>query len=269
MKRQRKILVNLGVFLLLVVFGITDYARSAEEVEYIESIGQAGSAQDAEEIYTNFIASFNDTTVSLVGYVESNNSIFVLSSKIINDADYRLDPDNVRSYNATILVTKIYNKQIIAQIEIAQLYGGSKNDNSYHSIKRGAIDIVDDNIIVFFSEKSSQKNRYGQNGYIYSINPINLEYSIKNLFSNANWGWFPYFDSNGNLWHFSFNGYFMYKNTSKQKYTRPSVAAVNGQNKKFLAAGESRNIVQELSWNNLSETLLESLKAKITRQHRQ
>jgi hypothetical protein len=209
---MRFLLIHLSLLLFFLSGGAV--AVHAADQTYTKHIGMADSAQDTENTYKNYIASFNNDTSSLVGYVESNNSIFVLSSKVISDNNFRLDPDNVRSYNATILVTKICNRQIVAQAEIAQLFGGSKNDNSYHSIKRGAIDIVNDHITIFFSEKSARRNSYGQNGYIYSIDPINLKFSVKNIFNQKNWGWFPYFDRDGNLLHFSFNGYFMYKNNA-------------------------------------------------------
>lgn len=214
----------------------------------------------------DFIAAFDNRSMSIIGFVERAMNYYILSRKIISNSDYRTDPDGIRTYRTSIIVTKIKAGEIVAQAEIDQIYAGSPSSPST-SLVRGTITgqylgVDNGKIQVFFSEKDAGTG-YGQTGYAYSIDQNTLVSSRSVIFNNANWGWFPYYDQIGNLWHFSFAGYYEYKNTTLQYSIQPTDAAKAGQSQKLIAAGESGNLSQEIPWDTLTSSLLSGLKGKV------
>ena len=71
----------------------------------------------------------------------------------------------------------------------------------------GKIHLESPNSVEVFHTKSDQY-MYAMTGYIYHVNLETQEVTKDTLFEEANWGWFPLFDENGRVWHFSFAGYY-------------------------------------------------------------
>ncbi|MDR2365241.1 MAG: filamentous hemagglutinin N-terminal domain-containing protein [Zoogloeaceae bacterium] len=239
-------------------------AKNGQTGRYL--IDPAGSIYASTD---DFISAIEDHPMWLADYVQSGDAIYILSVKTIDLDDYRRDPDGVKSLKASVIITKIINGQIVAQTEIAQIYAGSDYQGSgfstmgYFSWHRGAISIVNGKVLVFISEKTGTVD-YGQSGYIFKVDSQTLEINSSiTLFSNANWGWRPYFDSNGDLWHFSSAGYYRYKNTSNQGFIWQEDDVLNSQNDRLNAAGEDGNLTSVMDDIVFENKILSALKAKL------
>ena len=66
-------------------------------------------------------------------------------------------------------------------------------------------------VIVFTNSKTSARN-YGMDGYAYVSLLDKISFNKENVFTSANWGWYPYFVESDNqsysLSHFSYAGYY-------------------------------------------------------------
>jgi hypothetical protein len=184
-----------------------------------------GSFVSADE----FVRRIDGKSVNLVQFVKRDGAIYVLTTQTISDADYRIDPDKVKSYKAGITITKIKDGKVVAQKEIDRLYSGVIDGKGYPGVIRGAMKGDAERIKIFISEKSKEGN-YGQNGYIYAIDRDDLERvgTRQAVFTNSNWGWFPYFGGNS-LFHFSFAGYYEVENGERRARMEPDEAALRGQ----------------------------------------
>ena len=205
---------------------------------------------------SDFVSAFDENSMAFVDYLSYGGSVYVLSTRLISSSDYRVDPDGTRAYKASIIVTKVDNGQIVAQSEVAQKYVGHIDGQGWPSVVRGSIGTSNGSIKVFFSEKSLGSN-YSQAGYVYTLDAGTLAMNVvSTLFSGNNWGWFPYFDNNGDLWHFSFAGYSQLKNTNYQYGIQPEGAVINWQNRKLVAVGDAGDLTQEIPLGVWSTTLL-------------
>lgn len=216
---------------------------------------------------TAFISGFDKNVISIVGNIEFNGSLYVLTTKSISGADYRLDPDGTKAYLTSIQLTRIKNGVIQAQTEIAKLYagGGDLSSNNNNAFSHGAIGVADDQIKVFFIEKTTATN-YGQNGFIFSVDAQSLiTHETTSLFSNANWGWYPSIDSNGDILHFAYAGYGLYKNTTFQSQIEPIDAVIRAENQKLLAAGLTNNLTTAISADVLSTLLIDDVKSYLAK----
>ena len=191
-----------------------------------------------------FLEALDNDTQSIAAETDFNGALYVLSTQVLSASDYRIDPDGSKSYKAAVIVTKIIDGQVSTQAEIAQLYaGGLGNANDGAALDRGTIGVVNGNLKVFFGEKTSSVD-YGQNGYTYSVDPTSLASDAATpLFTNANWGWYPRIDSNGDVLHFSYAGYILVKNAVTQSSITPEAAVTASQNHKLVLAGLSGNLI--------------------------
>jgi hypothetical protein len=136
-------------------------------------------------------------------HLSRDGAVYVLSTSN-SGSRYRSDPDETKTYEAMITVTKIKGGVVVSQRDLGVKYVGL---SSGVNMARASMFVGDDGILVFVSEKNID-GRYGQDGYQYelSLDDLNVEY-VEQFYENKNWGWFPYYQSNGRLRHFSFAGY--------------------------------------------------------------
>lgn len=188
--------------------------------------GQAGRylIDPAGSLYAStndFLTELDGGTVAYVSdiYTDTDGSIYILSTKNVSQSDYRVDPDGSRTYKTNLILTKISGGAIVAQSVIDTIYAGNAQG---YGAQRGTLQVTSSGIKVFNSEKTSANN-YGQDGFIYTISKDTLDATTarQTLFSSANWGWAPYFDSSGNVHHFSFAGYYSVTNTSGGSFIMP------------------------------------------------
>jgi hypothetical protein len=209
-----------------------------------------------------FIAAFEDRSLTLAGHLAWRDEIYVLSTKRIS-GEYRTDPDGVRAWEAAVLVTKIRGGLIAAQADIAHIYAEGLEGRGYSGYMRGVMAIIDGELRVFFNEKTGEAN-YGQNGYVYALNPETLELlEASTVFTRANWGWFPFFDRNGDIWHFSFAGYYMVMNSFRLWPVEPETADLNSQKGRLSAAGKAEITTRENDRGAFAGLLLEALRERL------
>jgi C1A family cysteine protease len=222
---------------------------------------QVNVTSDTNSI-TQFISNLENNTTNLSQFIEYDGAIYVLTAEKLNETDYRTDPDGMTSYKSLIVLTKIVNGNIMAKVEIDKLYVGSLNSLS-GALRRGAIGVSGDKIKIVFNEKNEYARDYGQTGYAYLVDLNTLEFTKETLFTQSNWGWYPYIDSNGDVIHFSFAGYYLYKNSTYLYDIAPTVASKDMQNQKLILAGRNGNLTAEIAWEQLAFELIDSLKSKI------
>jgi hypothetical protein len=210
-----------------------------------------------------FIAAFEDGTLTLAGHLARQDEIYVLSTKRTS-SECRADPDGVKACKAAVLVTKIRAGLIAAQAEVAHIYAEGVNGRGYSGYVRGVVAIIAGEVKVFFNEKAPEQQNYGQNGYIYVLNPETLELlEASTVFTGANWGWFPYFDRSGNIWHFSFAGYHMVMNSHRLWSIQPQTADFDTQNRRLAAAGKPAITRLESDRDAFAGLLLKALKERL------
>ncbi|KAA3652309.1 MAG: filamentous hemagglutinin N-terminal domain-containing protein [Proteobacteria bacterium] len=187
------------------------------------------------------------------------NVLYLLSVKSAGTSTWRSDPDGSRAYPVDILVTKIVAGTIVAQNLVDTVYG------TYHGIAnsalRGTFSVAANEVRIFFSEKTPVSSNYGQTGYIYRLNKTNLAQSgsRETLFDHANWGWYPFFDDNGNLNHFSFAGYYAVLNTSQGAWFTPRAFEEHAIARRLNATP----VGVRLTWDLLSSELLARTQAAV------
>jgi len=211
---------------------------------------------------TQFISNLENNTTNLSQFIDYGGAIYVLTTEDLDEVDYRSDPDGTKSYKTSIFLTKIVNGNITSKVEIDKLYSGSLH-SAFGALNRGAIGISGDKIKIVFNEKDEYTTNYGQTGYIYLVDPYTIEFTKETLFTQANWGWYPYIDSNGDVIHFSFAGYYLYKNSTYLYNIAPTVASKDMQNTKIISAGQNGNLTVEIPSNQLAFDLINYLKSKL------
>ena len=238
---------------ITVTVSYTDSTGTAESMSSSQTAVVAGSGTTTNAALASFVAEFDNNTQSMVGNVELNGALYVFSTKLISITNFRTDPDGTKSYLTSVVVTKIGNGQVLAQTEVAQLYvgGADSSSNNNSALARGVIGVANGNVKVFFNEKDSG-SAYGQNGYSYLLTAQSLTSTASTLFSNANWGWYPRIDSNGDVLHFSYAGYYLYKNTTLQNALQPADAVLPAENQKLVTAGLNGNLTTSISADALS-----------------
>lgn len=138
--------------------------------------------------------------------IDGDGSVYVLSTRLRGSPDFRKDPDGTKSYRGEVVLTRIAPDKTLAQAVVDRLY--CCNIKGF-SAQRGALKIDGDKIVIFYTEKDTGGN-YGQAARMYRIGKSVAGQSAtsEDYFKSSNWGWFPYFDENGVLQHFSFAGYY-------------------------------------------------------------
>jgi hypothetical protein len=197
-------------------------------------------------------------------YFEANGRIYFLRVRTNDDASLRCDPDRTPSYKAEVIVGLYRNKKLAVEKKLGDFYSGSYNGIGFSPLIRGTLSLVNQKIMVFFTEKSPSESHYGQNGYIFTLNPDNLEIlDQKELFKDKNWGWYAKIDNNGDINHFSYAGYLKMKNSRTVRKVRPESEALNHLNQKINSSGRKGNLTAgqnlpefaELLWSYLNEDL--------------
>jgi len=252
--------------------GDTDAQRRLKRLREVTSTSEG---QNMRKPISDFMAEFDSHIhlMTLGGYAILDDAIYVLSTRTISNSDYRKDPDGMYTYKASVIVTKILAGKIVAQTELAQLYSGQYSGPMDDHHRRGysaaqdrsVIAVVNGRLAVFINEQVN--NSYTQTGYLFSINAKTLSiYNRSTLFSEANWGWFPYFDGDGNLWHFSAAGYYEMKNTTRVRHVSGhAVVRLDASNRKLVVAGESGRIASDISATDLEARLLDKLKKRVAK----
>jgi hypothetical protein len=259
------------------LFNILDNERKKLEALYLASSpdnsgvsGDSGGApQTASQTEAvsgaKFVNGLESKDRNLIQFFRSETSkdIYVLSTRTLSDRDFRTDPDGVKAYRAAIVATRIKKGVIVAQKEIAQLYSGVVNDKGYSGVIRATMTEIGGKIKIFVNEKTAAAD-YGQNGYVYWLDADTLqqEAPVETVFKNANWGWFPYFEKNGNLRHFSFAGYYDMQDGTRKGSLKPETAALNNQKEKLKSANDdsSDHLSKALDHFEFEKLLLRDLR---------
>ncbi|BBP44527.1 hypothetical protein [Thiosulfativibrio zosterae] len=119
------------------------------------------------------------------------------------------DPDGSKAYSSELRLLKISPTGEFVNIVIDTFFPLlSAPHNS------GGMYIDGTKIHVFVNSKESNAT-YAMSGYSYFVDLESMAVTNKSqLFSNANWGWFPVIQQDGRVSHFSFAGYYSYLGVS-------------------------------------------------------
>ena len=90
------------------------------------------------------------------------------------------------------------------------------NDFYLPASPEGAMTLTEDHVKIFLSSKArTQDGTFGMNGSFYSIDRLTLQTKgVVPVFHNQNSGWYPWFDGNSDVVHFSFHGYLEIKHAT-------------------------------------------------------
>lgn len=172
--------------------------------EVVMSLSKNGSSTSSTSststILTSEFLSLIDAPSSIVQSMYDAGSLsYALVTIPLTNGLIRTDPDGTKSTQSQVMLYKI-NGTSISSSYLGEAYVSSAG--------RGALGFSGDGLKVFISSKSDS-NDYGQYGDVYNVNTADLSVTSHiTLFTNANWGWFPYIDTAGKINHFSFAGYY-------------------------------------------------------------
>jgi hypothetical protein len=185
-----------------------------DSFEYTVSDGNGGKAQ-AEISVTVGQGNYPETAKGLAQLAETSEvsiydtlshegQVYALLRNVTDDSD-------VRHYSG--------GGGEFPQSELLLAHVGDGNEVSYTTLDKnlymdnrtGTLGVRDGQIVAFANSKDADESSYTYDGFTYQVDPNSLEVSRSYTFSKVNWGWFPSFDDNGNLQHFSFAGYYWVK----------------------------------------------------------
>ena len=169
----------------------------------------AGVAQanifDTASTLKSDLSNFN-----FIDVVVDGSNTYALATQKTGGVSYT-DPDGTVSYERNIYILKVDSAGNLTQSKFATL-------NS----QQGTLSLQGNSAKVFLNYKT-QNGTYGMAGKFFSLDKSSLTVaSSVALFSNANWGWFPKITAD-DVEHFSFAGYYRYKNTTNLGSVLPSV----------------------------------------------
>lgn len=132
---------------------------------------------------------------------DDGGNVYALVSQKVSEANYT-DPDGTISYQSDLYLLKILaGTGAVSRVKLDTLYMAT------NSTATGAISIQNAQIIAFMSHKTSATYAMDGNKYILNKGDLSLS-SQTQLFTYANWGWYPVINSSQQISHFSFAGYY-------------------------------------------------------------
>ena len=150
---------------------------------------------------------------------ENNDDVlYILSTRVLSTSVYRVDVFGYKHYPSNVIVTKIVGGNIVAQSIVDTLYSTSDFGTNSFNISGyfGSMNFVQDNISIFFSEKSDGGS-LDRNGYIYTLDKNSLNNISKAaLFQGGDLGYYPIVISGGEVRHHSRYNDINYINLSPQ-----------------------------------------------------
>lgn len=162
-------------------------------------------------------------------YVDGSN-LYALASQAKSNGVTYTDPDGVNFTPKDLYIIKIdqSGKVDSSIFDSGRAIGYDKNI--------GTIAVGTNNITAFISYKT-QNSTYGMEGSTFVIDKVSMILgSSSQLFSGANWGWYPKM-SVGGIEHFSFAGYYRYLNSTYIESVQPSVMASEYDNYRLSHSG--------------------------------
>lgn len=177
---------------------------------------------------TNNCSSFKDSLekYDFADISVNGDTTYLLTTIDDSSGDYFADPDGTKFVLKTLYLGSIdSNAKMIFQ-NIGNAYINPYNGEPGESLKQITI-LQSGNNIKFFSNLKTSSGTYAMDGVFlkYSINSDGSfkKVSGKNVFQNANWGWYPKLNSsNDDVEHFSFAGYYRYINSTNQGSITPT-----------------------------------------------
>ena len=140
--------------------------------------------------------------------VFENGKITLL--KRIDKGNFRQNPDRTMFYKTSFAVELEFTNQTVTSNIESDAYTVETKD-FMGMIPCMLID-AERGVISIFSNSKTNSNDYGMDGFVYRMDMRTKEWKKEIVFTNENWGWFPFFggSDNGNpeLWHFSSAGYY-------------------------------------------------------------
>ena len=171
-------------------------------------------------------------------------NVYALVSQKVSEANYT-DPDGTISYQSDLYLLKILaGTGAVSRVKLDTLYMAT------NSTATGAISIQNAQIIAFMNHKTSAT--YAMDGNKYLLNKDNLSLSSQTqLFTYANWGWYPVINSSQQISHFSFAGYYRMLDTTDLGYVAPATMqqeydSERMQHSSFILPDTDPNVVTAL-----------------------
>jgi len=136
--------------------------------------------------------------------------------QILNRNDVRVNPDNWKCYRSALTLDVTKNGSTKTYTLDNNIY--LDEESNHHGGQRPCmlINFKTKQLFVFMNSKDS-RNNYTMDGYCYISSLDNLNFTREKVFSEANWGWSPFFMeiSSGlpTVVYFSFAGYYAVRST--------------------------------------------------------
>lgn len=186
------------------------YLKIVEKVGDV-SLGVLGLFEGS--YYYDLALDFDDTDYRFKIHSYEVNGIRYSLYKRANKSEGQPNADGWVFYNSVLSLDVTKNGNTITYNVGDGLYLDEGANNGQTQCM--AIDLNSRMIYIFSNSKTRSRN-YSMDGYTYVSSLDDINFHRETVFSNANWGWFPYFTySNGTLQvqHFSYNGYYAMTST--------------------------------------------------------
>jgi hypothetical protein len=173
--------------------------------------------------------------------IDSNDTIYAVALKKSVSSNSWVRADGYVYYEHDLYMLKIDSCGNVNESKIDTFFADIANCGTF---------IIQNNTIkVFFIH--SDKYQYAMTGNTYTLNKSDLvKTDISTLFTGANWGWYPVFKPNGDIQHFSFDGYYRMLNTTQIERVSPETMS---NEYATYQSNRSQNIMPDTNQNIITK----------------
>lgn len=164
-------------------------------------------------IYNYVVQTEGTSDKNLMLITEVDGTIYRVYRQILDKNDVHTNPDNWQTYKSKLTLDIKKNGSTTTYLIDDDIYLEEKLAYNRAQYPCLLLDFQNKQISIFCNSKDGNANVYSMDGYFYTSPMNNISFQRETVFSEANWGWFPYFTydkSNDELklHHFSYSGYY-------------------------------------------------------------